>query len=177
MSGLGEANPNNLGETNNNSGIKYSRFMKTSTKRLQRELNEVNREPTPNCSAGLKNENLHHWVATIMGPPDSPYEGGVFSLDIHFPPEYPFKPPKISFLTRIYHCNINSQGIICLDILKENWTPALTLSSVLLSISSLLGDCNPSDPLVGSIARQFKQHREEHDRTARLWTQRYAATK
>ncbi|XP_022245956.1 ubiquitin-conjugating enzyme E2-24 kDa-like isoform X2 [Limulus polyphemus] len=121
-----------------------------------------------------KGDNLYEWVSTILGPPGSVYEGGVFFLDIHFSPEYPFKPPKVTFRTRIYHCNINSQGMICLDILKDNWSPALTVSKVLLSICSLLTDCNPADPLVGSIATQYLQHREEHDRIARLWTKRYA---
>ena len=105
-------------------------------------------------SAGPKGDNLYEWVSTILGPPGSPYEGGCFFLDIHFTPEYPFKPPKVTFKTRIYHCNVNSQGVICLDILKDNWSPALTISKVLLSICSLLTDCNPSDPLVGSIAQQ-----------------------
>lgn len=150
-------------------------------------------------SAGPKGDNLYEWVSTILGPPGSVYEGGVFFLDIHFSPEYPFKPPKVTrvhqppsfgiplcvlliqcsflkvtFRTRIYHCNINSQGVICLDILKDNWSPALTISKVLLSICSLLTDCNPADPLVGSIATQYLQNREEHDRVARLWTKRYA---
>ncbi|KAK4287581.1 hypothetical protein Pmani_039350 [Petrolisthes manimaculis] len=125
-------------------------------------------------AAGPKGDNLYEWVSTILGPPGSVYEGGVFFLDIHFSAEYPFKPPKVTFRTRIYHCNINSQGVICLDILKDNWSPALTISKVLLSICSLLTDCNPADPLVGSIATQFLQNREEHDRIARLWTKRYA---
>uniref|UniRef100_UPI00358E74F7 ubiquitin-conjugating enzyme E2 E2-like isoform X2 n=1 Tax=Myxine glutinosa TaxID=7769 RepID=UPI00358E74F7 len=124
--------------------------------------------------AGPKGDNMYEWRSTILGPPGSVYEGGVFFLDITFTPEYPFKPPKVTFRTRIYHCNINSQGVICLDILKDNWSPALTISKVLLSICSLLTDANPADPLVGSIATQYLTNRPEHDRIARQWTKRYA---
>jgi ubiquitin-protein ligase len=104
----------------------------------------------------------------------SPYAGGVFFLDIHFPPDYPFKPPKVTFKTRIYHCNISSNGSICLDILKEQWSPALTVSKVLLSICSLLTDPNPGDPLVPNIAQQLLSDKEEHDKTAVEWTKRFA---
>ena len=65
-----------------------------------------------------------------MGPGESPFAGGVFFVNIHFPPDYPFKPPKVSFQTKVYHPNVNSQGSICLDILKDQWSPALTISKV-----------------------------------------------
>jgi len=143
-------------------------------KRIQRELQELGRDPPANCSAGPMGDDLFHWQATIMGPEESPYCGGVFFLDIHFPADYPFKPPKVTFTTRIYHCNINSNGGICLDILKDNWSPALTISKVLLSVCSLLTDPNPADPLVPEIAQQLKSNLAQHDATARDWTAKYA---
>ncbi|KAJ2617798.1 hypothetical protein H4S08_000178 [Coemansia sp. RSA 1365] len=151
-----------------------SSSLSSSAKRIQKELAEISLDPPSNCSAGPKGDNLYEWGSTIIGPGDSPYSGGVFFLDIHFPREYPFKPPKIIFRTRIYHCNINSQGQICLDILKDNWSPALTISKVLLSICSLLTDPNPQDPLVHSIAKQLIDNRKEHDNTAKEWTKRFA---
>uniref|UniRef100_A0AAZ3RYF9 UBC core domain-containing protein n=1 Tax=Oncorhynchus tshawytscha TaxID=74940 RepID=A0AAZ3RYF9_ONCTS len=128
---------------------KTSKLLSTSAKRIQKELADITLDPPPNCSAGPKGDNIYEWRSTILGPPGSVYEGGVFFLDIAFTPDYPFKPPKVTFRTRIYHCNINSQGVICLDILKDNWSPALTISKVLLSICSLLTDCNPGKISIG----------------------------
>merc|ERR1712166_553515 len=108
------------------------------------------------------------------GPADSPYMNGLFLLEIDFPTEYPFKPPKIRFITKIYHCNINEKGGICLDILKDNWSPALTISKVLLPICSLLTDPNPDDPLVPEIANVFKTQLEQYNKTASEWTSKYA---
>ena len=145
-----------------------------SLKRITREFTNFNKDPPTNCSAGPEGDDLYHWTATIMGPEGSPYYGGVFYLNITFPSNYPFKPPKIAFITKIYHPNINSSGCICLDILKDNWSPALTISKVLLSICSLLTDPNPDDPLVPEIARKFKDNRVQYEITAREWTQCYA---
>ena len=146
-----------------------------SIKRLQRELAEIEKDTPANCSAGLVNpDDLFTWQATIIGPTETPYEGGMFNLIILFPTDYPFKPPKISFTTRIYHPNINNTGGICLDILKDQWSPALSITKVLLSICSLLSDPNPDDPLAPEIANIYKTNKEEFNRIAREYTIKYA---
>ena len=142
-------------------------------KRLLNEIKEMTNDPPFNCSAGLKDQDLYHWTAQILGPEDSPYSGGIFSLDIHFSEDYPFKPPKINFLTKIYHPNI-SNGNICLDILKEQWSPALTVSKILLSLCSLLTDPNPNDPLDTEIANVYKNDINDFNHKAKCWTITYA---
>ena len=144
-------------------------------RRLNQEITELQLNAVTNCSAGPEKDDLTHWKATIFGPEDTPYNGGVFYLDVKFPPEYPFKPPKIMFKTPIYHCNINRQGGICLDILKDSsWSPALTISKVLLSICSLLADPNPKDPLVPEIADLLVKNKDVHNANAREYTLKYA---
>ncbi|KAI9198304.1 hypothetical protein LWI28_013548 [Acer negundo] len=150
------------------------RFFQMASKRILKELKDLQKDPPTSCSAGPVAEDMFHWQATIMGPTDSPYAGGVFLVSIHFPPDYPFKPPKVAFRTKVFHPNINSNGSICLDILKEQWSPALTISKVLLSICSLLTDPNPDDPLVPEIAHMYKTDRAKYEATARSWTQKYA---
>ncbi|KAH8494883.1 hypothetical protein H0E87_021332, partial [Populus deltoides] len=145
-----------------------------ASKRINKELKDLQKDPPASCSAGPVADDMFHWQATIMGPADSPFTGGVFLVSIHFPPDYPFKPPKVSFRTKVFHPNINSNGSICLDILKEQWSPALTISKVLLSICSLLTDPNPDDPLVPEIAHMYKTDRAKYETTARSWTQKYA---
>lgn len=143
-------------------------------KRLQKEVTEIQKDTPVNCSAGPNNNDLFNWEATIIGPTETPYEGGIFKLKILFPADYPFKPPKITFETPIYHPNINSNGGICLDILKDQWSPALNITKVLLSICSLLDEPNPDDPLMPEIAQLFKSNKPEFTRLAREHTIKHA---
>eukprot|EP01064_Diplonema_japonicum_P016987 TRINITY_DN2504_c0_g1_i1.p1 TRINITY_DN2504_c0_g1~~TRINITY_DN2504_c0_g1_i1.p1 ORF type:complete len:149 (+),score=16.68 TRINITY_DN2504_c0_g1_i1:291-737(+) len=145
-------------------------------RRIKKEHLDLTKDSPSNCSAGPVNKSdMYSWNATIVGPESSPYQGGLFNLNIHFPADYPFKPPRLQFTTKIFHPNINSSGGICLDILKDQWSPALTISKVLLSICSLLTDPNPDDPLVPEIASLFKQDRKKFDDTAADWTRKYAS--
>ena len=143
--------------------------------RIKNELKNLQQDPPMSCSAAPIDDDYYHWTATIFGPSDSPYQGGVFELDIRFPIEYPFKPPKVVFQTKIYHQNINNVGIICLDILKDKWSPALTITKVLLSICSLLTDPNPEDPLMPEIANLYRTNLSEYNQMAQAWTFQYAS--
>ena len=143
--------------------------------RLRKELEQIKNNPDTNCTASPCDENLFKWKAQIYGPEGTPYYGGIFNLDILFPTEYPFKPPKIHFKTKVYHPNINSVGSICLDILKDKWSPALTISKVLISICSLLNDPNPDDPLELDIANEYKTNYDKFKEAAMSWTTIYAS--
>eukprot|EP00747_Dinoflagellata_sp_TGD_P166754 gnl/TRDRNA2_/TRDRNA2_190040_c0_seq1.p1 gnl/TRDRNA2_/TRDRNA2_190040_c0~~gnl/TRDRNA2_/TRDRNA2_190040_c0_seq1.p1 ORF type:complete len:150 (-),score=27.84 gnl/TRDRNA2_/TRDRNA2_190040_c0_seq1:426-875(-) len=148
--------------------------MAMALKRIQKEHQDLLKNPPDGTSAGPTGDDMFNWTATITGPSDSPYSGGVFFLNIAFPSDYPFKPPKLHFTTKLYHCNVNSNGAICLDILKDQWSPSLTISTVLLSISSLLTDANPKDPLEPEVAKLYLTDREKHDATAKEWVRKYA---
>jgi ubiquitin-conjugating enzyme E2 D/E len=143
-------------------------------KRLMREHHDIEKSPSTNVSAGPISDNISHWEAIIIGPEDTPYSGGIFNLDIQFPQDYPFKPPKIKFVTTIWHPNIDRQGSICLDILKSNWSPALTIDRVLMSICSLLGTPNADDPLNTNAAREFKRDISQYNSTVREYVRKYA---
>ena len=146
----------------------------STVNRLKNELKELETNAPTNCSANMVSDDIYHWQATILGPEGSPYENGVFYLQILFPQDYPFKPPKVKFITKIYHCNINNNGNICLDILKDQWSPALTISKILLSICSLMDDQNPNDPLMIDIANLYMKNKEEFIKMARTYTLQFA---
>lgn len=145
-----------------------------ASKRISKELQDLTKNPIDNITAAPVGDDLYKWNGTVIGPVGTPYEGGVFKLEVHFPPDYPFKSPKCKFLTKIMHPNINEAGLICLDILKDQWSPALTISKVLLSICSLLADPNPNDPLVPDVAYLYKTNKDEFERQAKAYTRQFA---
>ncbi|MFH4981411.1 hypothetical protein AB6A40_008120 [Gnathostoma spinigerum] len=157
-----------------NSSKKIRKMDEMALTRIRKELLELETDPPPYCSAGPEGDDLFTWQATITGQSDSPYRDGVFTLSIVFPLEYPFRPPQVKFRTPIYHPNIDLNGNICLDILREHWSPALTVSNVLLSICSLLTDPNPTDPLQPDVAKLFLADRRKYNENAREWTRKYA---
>ena len=101
----------------------------TSAERLRKNLQAFRMNPIPNIAAHLKEKNLYEWEQTIQGPPNSPYKGGTFLLDMIISEDYPFKTSKVTFRTKVYHCNINSEGWISLDTLYENWTPVFSVDN------------------------------------------------
>merc|ERR1711865_885361 len=120
---------------------------------------------------------MRHFKVVILGPKTSPYEGGEFQLELFLPADYPMAPPKVRFLTKIYHPNIDKLGRICLDVLKDKWSPALQIRTVLLSIQALLSAPEPSDPLDTNVADHFTQNRREADAQAKAWTAQYASVR
>lgn len=144
-------------------------------KRILKELDDVKKDQQASITLEMADNELNHLTGSFIGPPDTPYAGGVFLVDIRIPNEYPFKPPIMKFDTKVYHPNISSvTGAICLDILKDAWTPILTLKSSLISLQSLFQSPEPNDPQDAEVAKHFISDREGFDKTAKYWTQIYA---
>ncbi|KAF3985815.1 hypothetical protein FT663_01733 [Candidozyma haemuli var. vulneris] len=146
-------------------------------KRIAKELEECRQDTQSGVNLELVNESdLTHLIGLFQGPPGTPYEKGVFKVDIVIPNEYPFKPPVMKFNTKIYHPNISSvTGAICLDILKDAWTPILTLKSSLISLQSLLQSPEPNDPQDAEVAKHYITNKKGFEDTAAYWTKLYAA--
>ncbi|XP_028308564.1 ubiquitin-conjugating enzyme E2 T [Gouania willdenowi] len=146
--------------------------------RLKRELQMLSTEPPPGITCWQTEEQMHHLRAQIVGGSETPYEGGLFLLEVNIPERYPFEPPKIRFLTPIYHPNIDNSGRICLDALKlppkGAWRPSLNISTVLTSIQLLMAEPNPDDPLMADISAEFKYNKHHYMEKARKWTQDHA---
>ncbi|PWA50244.1 ubiquitin-conjugating enzyme 27 [Artemisia annua] len=146
--------------------------------RVQKELQECNKDiNVSGISVNPKSDNLSNLIGTITGPVGTPYEGGTFKIDIDLPGGYPFEPPKMKFATKVWHPNISSQsGAICLDILKDQWSPALTIKTALLSIQALLSAPAPDDPQDAVVAQQYLKDYQTFANTARYWTESFAKT-
>eukprot|EP01084_Bolivina_argentea_P001079 1971_1 len=146
-------------------------------RRIAKELKDIEADPPPYWTVyPISKDNLLVWECVVQGPSNTPYEHGLFKLSIKFPKDYPFNPPDIKFQTKIYHCNINDEGVIKLHILHKGceWSPALTVTKVLIAITSLLLSPDPDDPLKPNLATLFKEDRTEYNRIAKYWTFLYA---
>ncbi|XP_067685133.1 ubiquitin-conjugating enzyme E2 N-like [Haliotis asinina] len=143
-------------------------------RRIYKETQRLQQEPVPGIHACPDDRNARYFHIEIAGPSESPYEGGIFNMELFLPEEYPMAAPKVRFLTKIYHPNIDKLGRICLDILKDKWSPALQIRTVLLSIQALLSAPNPDDPLDTNVADKWKQNEKEAVATAREWTKLFA---
>ncbi|ODV87817.1 hypothetical protein CANARDRAFT_185914, partial [[Candida] arabinofermentans NRRL YB-2248] len=139
-----------------------------------RETERLISDPVPGITAVPHEDNLRYFDVTIDGPSTSPYENGKFKLELFLPDDYPMIAPKVRFLTKIYHPNIDRLGRICLDVLKSNWSPALQIRTILLSIQALLSSPNPDDPLANEVAEEWKTNESNAIKNAREWTAKYA---
>ncbi|CAI0408489.1 unnamed protein product [Linum tenue] len=124
--------------------------MQASRARLFKEYKEVQREKSadPDIQLVCDDSNIFKWTALIKGPSETPFDGGVFQLAFAVPEQYPLQPPQVRFLTKIFHPNVHFKtGEICLDILKNAWSPAWTLQSVCRAIIALMAHPEPDSPL------------------------------
>ncbi|KAJ9449115.1 Ubiquitin-conjugating enzyme E2 36 [Diplonema papillatum] len=147
--------------------------MATST-RILKETEKLQKEPAPGVAATPTKENQRYFKVVITGPQSSPYEGGIYNLELFLPEEYPMVSPKVRFLTPLYHPNVDKLGRICLDILKDKWSPALQIRTVLISIQALLSAPNPDDPLNNEAAELWKSNEQLAINKAKEATRKYA---
>ncbi|CAG8514831.1 14808_t:CDS:2 [Funneliformis mosseae] len=146
--------------------------------RMKRELEILECDPPPGIVCYPIDDSLLHFCSQIKGPKDTPYEDGLFKVDVQIPSRYPMEPPKMQFITPIYHPNVDDAGRICLDILKMppngSWKPSLNISTTLTSLSILMADPNPDDPLLVEIASEFKENKSLFIQKARQATLQHA---
>lgn len=138
------------------------------------ETRNLLKNQPPGITVTPKEGNNRHFDVVITGPPDTPFEGGKFKLELFLTDKYPLEPPKAHMLTKIYHPNFDKLGRICLDILKTQWTPVMNIETTVLSIQSLM--CEPclEDPLDTAICLHYSTDRAGAEETARQWTKEYA---
>lgn len=136
-----------------------------------RDFTRLKKDPPVGISGAPKDNDVMTWDAVIFGPDDTPWEGGTFNLTLSFTDEYPNKPPKVKFTTKMFHPNIYNDGQICLDILQNQWSPIYDISAVLTSIQSLLCDPNPLSPANSEAAQLFVSNKREYERRVKAIVQ------
>jgi ubiquitin-conjugating enzyme E2 N len=122
----------------------------------------------------IKHDDIRYIHLVITGPSDTPYENGKFNFSIYFTKRYPHVPPLCKCNTKIYHPNIDSLGRICLNILKSDWSPAIHLKTLGLSLIGLLESPNTDDPLNAKVAEHFKLNRQDAENKAKEYKEKYA---
>ena len=151
--------------------------MSGPTPRIVKETKTLASEKVVGIEVEVNPNNYRHFYVKIYGPGNTPYENGIFRAELYLPEDYPMTAPKVVFNTKIYHPNIDNLGRICLDILKDKWSPALQIRSVLLSIQALLSSPNPDDPLNNEAAENWKTNELDALKKARDYTTKYAVDK
>ena len=149
----------------------------TKSKKLYGELKNLRKNKIEGISAEPIDENdLTVWKGRVEGAKGTPFEGGYFHFKIEIPEQYPFEPPEVKMITKVYHPNINSKtGSICVNILKKGvWVPTNSIQSVLLSLQGLLTKPNPDSPLVGEINKVYLEDIDKYNETVREWVKLYA---
>ncbi|XP_022228036.2 ubiquitin-conjugating enzyme E2 4-like [Drosophila obscura] len=144
------------------------------TRRVIGDLFRMRRNPPEGCHTEVVDGDIRHWLATVLGPSDTPYDGGQFRLDIRFPGRYPLRAPLVKFVTKVYHCNVSQAGDISLDILGEQWAPSQQIWHLFVTIRSLLAQPNPDKSVDSAITDLYVNDRPEYERKAREWTALYA---
>lgn len=147
----------------------------TAVRRIQKELRDLANEPLEGVTVEPKDDNLFEWVCSIKAASDSPYKGGTFKFNLSLPPTFPFKAPTVTFTTKIYHPGINEEGSICVPVLRDEWKPSVTLSTVLAIIQEKVNNPSPDDPFEPDIAAILKNDKSKFLATAKEWTKKYAS--
>ncbi|GFQ68818.1 ubiquitin-conjugating enzyme E2 L3 [Trichonephila clavata] len=118
--------------------------------------------------------NILSWQGLIV-PDCAPYSKGAFRIEINFPAEYPFKPPKILFRTKIYHPNIDEKGQVCLPIISvENWKPATKTDQVIQALVALVNEPEPEHPLRTDLAEEYSRDRKKFFKNAEDFTKKFS---
>mmetsp|Transcript_12877 Transcript_12877/g.14785 ORF Transcript_12877/g.14785 Transcript_12877/m.14785 type:complete len:154 (+) Transcript_12877:43-504(+) len=146
----------------------------TASKRLLKEYNDLTTN-TPDGVVVTSDSPGLHWDVLFSGPSETPYEGGTFMVKIEFPDNYPFKPPKAKFITKIYHPSIKQDtGEICQDIYEKDWVPTKTMKGVIEILKSMLVAPNTETPLEAEIGNEYVKDRPKFNQKAAEYTKKYA---